>query len=334
FDDAVYVWYKPGWNSVSPKDKKSEGAHHSKTRLATGTRFLASWLSSWSASRNIVCSSSGGRRGGEGIPVINDVVGCGISEYASAGRLVRVNDETSNGYSDFESFVDVIRLSRTFERDLNRGYFSLASLPRSRNKIEDRARYLRFDNVKYSPSTHAYCTLDVVSLLRMYILDLGLHALRKNENGTGKTTAKHPSPDRGLHFLGDRSLACPSWPNFLPTESSVLVISKICLLASSGCPIIWPVQGDFRAFGLLSDYLGLSTEASIGVFSAASVLVTIGPQSLNTFRLQPSTVLAMADPTSCAHLPPELEHDIFLLAFQNDYRDATNLVLIAKRVFD
>ncbi|TFK66108.1 hypothetical protein BDN72DRAFT_961994 [Pluteus cervinus] len=42
----------------------------------------------------------------------------------------------------------------------------------------------------------------------------------------------------------------------------------------------------------------------------------------------------MADPTSCAHLPPELEHDIFLLAFQNDYRDATNLVLIAKRVFD
>ncbi|TFK66758.1 hypothetical protein BDN72DRAFT_961540 [Pluteus cervinus] len=42
----------------------------------------------------------------------------------------------------------------------------------------------------------------------------------------------------------------------------------------------------------------------------------------------------MADPTSCPHLPPELEQEIFLLAFRNDYRDAINLVQIAKRVFD
>ncbi|TFK66738.1 hypothetical protein BDN72DRAFT_899568 [Pluteus cervinus] len=32
--------------------------------------------------------------------------------------------------------------------------------------------------------------------------------------------------------------------------------------------------------------------------------------------------------------PPELEYEIFLFAFQNDHKDAKNLILIAKRVFD
>ncbi|TFK64473.1 hypothetical protein BDN72DRAFT_846576 [Pluteus cervinus] len=34
------------------------------------------------------------------------------------------------------------------------------------------------------------------------------------------------------------------------------------------------------------------------------------------------------------HLPPELEYDIFLLAFHNDPKNERNLVLVAKRVFD
>ncbi|TFK66752.1 hypothetical protein BDN72DRAFT_843837 [Pluteus cervinus] len=38
--------------------------------------------------------------------------------------------------------------------------------------------------------------------------------------------------------------------------------------------------------------------------------------------------------SSSPYLPPELEYDIFLLAFQSDEKEARNLILVAKRVFD
>ncbi|TFK66114.1 hypothetical protein BDN72DRAFT_844739 [Pluteus cervinus] len=42
----------------------------------------------------------------------------------------------------------------------------------------------------------------------------------------------------------------------------------------------------------------------------------------------------MTSMTSSPRLQPELEYDIFVLAYQNDRKEAKNLALVAKRVFD